>query len=288
MSSTTSDAPPVCPFLEIPCELRYRIYELLFASYGNRSIHITVSPGPDFRRPYLLKSSLCQERSDCHTCEKLASDQAFMDSHMDAAASSSPSHLSGTTDTVRYAHRQAWIQLDTGRRQDKSTAHCAISRTCRQLYHEARTLPYSLSTFRFHRLHDLAVFARALESQGIEDFHSPSYVWLWNETYWLSDLDVALLRDRLAPLKELMLWMVFDADCDWRPQAGRAQRLLRKQFGGLVSVNRVRVAVVGDDFFLGNKPSDPPRSLREANAQADWDDAMARRRWADRLQKAMS
>jgi hypothetical protein len=175
----------VCPFLELPPEIRNRIYEY---ALGGQNLHIFAldyfsQSRPDWRvTPYYLNSSELQTREPFYfqysICKCPGGDadayETSLASRDDRSAyresrRANPDLPLKSFIVHPYLRRHAdclqisqWFHRKTPFRERPVRLSMALLRTCKQVYNEACLVPYYDNTFSFSSGKDIDVFVNAV------------------------------------------------------------------------------------------------------------------------------
>lgn len=173
----------VCPFLELPPEIRNRIYEY---ALGGHNLHMFALDyfwsRPDWnvtrynytnsqyqtQDSFFFQYCICKcPGSDADQYEKSATPDEDVFAYNKSRYGSDKPRKS--YDTIYYLKRHAaclrinqWFYRKTPFRERPTRLNMALLRTCKQVYNEACLVPYYENTFSFSSGKDLDVFVNAV------------------------------------------------------------------------------------------------------------------------------
>ena len=140
------------PFLRLPQELKNRIYELVL---GEQLLHVkrdwTTSTTKKFIKEQRFTNQICSSQIS----EKGA---------LDCFKTQKGSNL--FVDGIELRHSNCYPSKDKSSSYSPDRMNINLLHTCRQIYNEARFIPYSTNTFSFDTPRNLRAFIHLLTQKG--------------------------------------------------------------------------------------------------------------------------
>ena len=199
------------PFLRLPQELKNRIYELVL---GEQLLHVkrdwTVCSTKNFIKEQRFTNQIC-------------SSQTSEEDALDCFKSQKGGNL--FVDGIELRHLNCYPSKDKSSSYFPDRMNINLLHTCRQIYNEARFIPYSTNTFSFDTPRNLRAFIHLLTrrsvnvNQAIRSLHinlayDNSDLHAWTQAFKAVVQHMTLLEKVYVNLDLWPTWPTFSVDRD--------------------------------------------------------------------------